>query len=144
MSGISAFMDPLTSRYTWAEPARAVCSVCQRASGSNGLQSDRSAARRSPGESTGSVKLRGEGSRATFTVTEKLAQLSLPNDAVMRSTALTGEVRLDGRPSRVALDLMKLSSDQDRRDQFVRRLLFQQHPTAVLTDRKSTRLNSSH
>ena len=74
----------------------------------------------------------GEGSRATFTVNEKLAQLQLPNDAVMRTTALTGQVRLDGRPSTITLDLLKLTSDSSRRDQFVQRM-FQQRPTAVLT-----------
>lgn len=73
----------------------------------------------------------GEGSRATFTVNEKLAQLPLPNDAVVRTTALAGQVRLDGRESKVTLDLQKLSSDQDRRDQFVRRM-FAQKPTAEL------------
>ena len=74
----------------------------------------------------------GEGSQATFTVNEKLAQFPLPNDAVMRSTALTGDIRLDGRPSTITLDLLRLSSDQPRRDNFMRQV-FRAHPAAVLT-----------
>ena len=72
----------------------------------------------------------GKGSQATFTVNEKLAQLDLPNDAVMRTTALTGDMRVDGRASKVTLDLQQLTSDQSRRDQFVRQM-FRAQPTAV-------------
>ena len=36
------------------------------------------------------------GSQATFTVGEKLVRLPLPNDAVMRTMDLSGEVHLDG------------------------------------------------
>ena len=75
----------------------------------------------------------GEGSQATFTVTEKLAQLSLPNEAVMKDTALTGDIRLDGRESKITIDLLKLSSDQANRDRFVRNTVFSKIPTAVLT-----------
>ena len=74
----------------------------------------------------------GEGSKATFTVNEKLAQLPLPNDAVMRTSALGGNVRLDGRASTITVDLQKLTSDQSRRDQVVQRM-FSQNPTATLT-----------
>ncbi len=74
----------------------------------------------------------GKGSQATFTVNEKLAQLDLPNDAVMRTTALTGDMRVDGRASKVTLDLQQLTSDQSRRDQFVRQM-FRAQPTAVVT-----------
>ncbi|MGE3856715.1 MAG: YceI family protein, partial [Dehalococcoidia bacterium] len=75
----------------------------------------------------------GQGSQATFTVNEKLAQLTLPNDAVMKSSALTGDIRLDGRPSKITLDTTTLTSDQSRRDQAVRRMIFSKAPTAVLT-----------
>ena len=74
----------------------------------------------------------GEGSQATFTVTEQFAGLPLPNDAVMHSTALTGDIRLDGRPSRMVLDLLRLTSDQPRRDNFMRQM-FRARPSAVLT-----------
>ena len=74
----------------------------------------------------------GKGSQATFTVNEKLAQLELPNDAVMRTTALAGDMRVDGRASKVTLDLKQLTSDQSRRDNFVRNM-FRAQPTAVVT-----------
>lgn len=63
-----------------------------------------------PGEST-----------ATYTVREKLARLPLPGDAVGKTTAVSGSLRLDGQPSRVVVDLSKLQSDQPMRDNFVRR-----------------------
>ena len=74
-----------------------------------------------------------EGSEATFTVTEKLARLSLPNDAVMRTTSLSGEVQLDGGPSVFEIDLHSLSSDQANRDRYVRSRMFPDHPTATFT-----------
>ncbi|MFA7248468.1 MAG: YceI family protein [Dehalococcoidia bacterium] len=74
----------------------------------------------------------GSGSQATFTVNEKLANLPLPNDAVVRGTALAGEIHLDGRASKITLDLQQLASDQPRRDAFVRQM-FRAHPAAVLT-----------
>ena len=46
---------------------------------------------------------------------EQLVRLPLPNDAVMRTTALSGEVQLDGRPSVIEIDLQQLSSDQEFR-----------------------------
>ena len=58
----------------------------------------------------------GEGSEATFTVGEQLVRLPLPSGAVMRMTALSGEVHLDGRPSVSTLDLHRLTSDQSLRD----------------------------
>ena len=75
----------------------------------------------------------GDGSQATFTVNEKLAWLDLPNDAVMRTESLSGTVYLDGRPSAVAIDLHSLTSDSDRRDNYVRRRMFPDHPTATFT-----------
>ena len=52
-----------------------------------------------PGSYEGVTYVVGEGSEATFTVEEKLSSLPLPNDAVVRTTALSGEVHFDGRPS---------------------------------------------
>ena len=75
----------------------------------------------------------GDGSQATFTVNEKLAWLDLPNDAVMRTESLSGTVYLDGRPSAIAIDLHSLTSDSDRRDNYVRRRMFPNHPTATFT-----------
>lgn len=75
----------------------------------------------------------GDGSQATFTVNEKLAWLDLPNDAVMRTESLSGNVYLDGRPSAIEIDLHSLTSDSDRRDNYVRRRMFPNHPTATFT-----------
>lgn len=77
-----------------------------------------------PGEST-----------LTYTVREKLSSLPTESDAVGRTTALQGDIRLDGQ-SQITVDLSTLKSDQDRRDNFVRRTIFQNHPIAqfVTTD----------
>lgn len=73
-----------------------------------------------------------EGSQSQFVVREKLAQLPLPNDATMKNTALSGQIHLDGRPSTVEIDLTKFSSDQSRRDGFIRQR-YSQQPTATVT-----------
>ena len=91
------------------------------------------AADRAIGEVEGVTFLVGMGSEATFTVNEKLASLSLPNDAVMRTGALAGEVHFDGRPSVITIDLHQLSSDQARRDRFVRERMFPNDPIATFT-----------
>ena len=90
-------------------------------------------ASRRMGEYEGVTFVVSEGSEATFTVTEKLASLSLPNDAVMRTTGLSGEVRLDGGPSVFELDLHSMTSDQGNRDRYVRSRMFANHQTATFT-----------
>ena len=74
----------------------------------------------------------GEGSEATFTVGEKLALFSLPNDAVVKTGALSGTLRRDG-PSVVVIDLLKLSSDQGQRDRYMRGAMFRNTPRALFT-----------
>lgn len=74
-----------------------------------------------------------EGTEATFTVEEQLVRLPLPNDAVMRTTELSGEVHLDGKPSVVSIDLQSLESDQAFRDRYVRTRMFGEHPTGTFT-----------
>lgn len=74
-----------------------------------------------------------EGSKATFTVNEKLAWLDLPNDAVMHTEGLTGNVSLDGQPSVIELDLHSMTSDSDRRDGYVRQRMFPEHRVATFT-----------
>jgi hypothetical protein len=88
---------------------------------------------RAAGEVEGVTFEVGEGSEATFTVREKLSRLPLPNDAVVRTTAVTGELHLDGRPSVFEIDLHKLGSDQARRDQYIRQTMFPSDPVAVFT-----------
>ncbi len=75
----------------------------------------------------------GVGSEATFTVEEKLASLPLPNDAVVRTTAISGEVHFDGRPSVIEIDLHKMESDQPRRDRYIRERMFPNDPVAIFT-----------
>lgn len=72
----------------------------------------------------------GEGSEATFTVQEQLSILPLPNDAVVRTSAISGEIHLDGRSSVINIDLHQLSSDQRMRDRYIRQRMFPNDPTA--------------
>ena len=91
------------------------------------------AVNRAIGEVQGITFVVGMGSEATFTVNEKLASLPLPNDAVMRTDALAGEVHFDGRPSVITIDLHQLGSDQERRDRYVRERMFPNDPIATFT-----------
>lgn len=88
---------------------------------------------RAPADLRGVTFAVGEGSEATFTVREKLANLPAPNDAVERTSALSGEIHLDGQPSTVTIDLRRLTSDQPRRDNFAQQSLFRSRPTATFT-----------
>ena len=88
---------------------------------------------RAIGELEGVTFVVAEGSEVTFTVEEQLTRLPLPIEAVMRTTALSGEVRVDGSPVTITVDLHSLRSDQDRRDQYVRQRMFPDHPTATFT-----------
>ncbi len=53
ISGISAFIEPETSRYTCVVPSRRGASVCHAESGRNGSHRDFTNARRSEGDRTG-------------------------------------------------------------------------------------------
>ena len=86
-----------------------------------------------PGSYEGVTYVVGEGSEATFTVEEKLSSLPLPNDAVVRTTALSGEVHFDGRPSVIEIQLHELESDQSRRDRYIRERMFPNDPVATFT-----------
>ena len=88
---------------------------------------------RQTGEVEGITFVVSEGSEATFTVEEQLQRLPLPNDAVLRTTALSGEVRLDGGASIISIDLHELSSDQQFRDRYVRTAMFPNDPIATFT-----------
>ena len=86
-----------------------------------------------PGSYEGVTYVVGDGSEATFTVEEKLSSLPLPNDAVVRTTALSGEVHFDGRPSVIEIQLHELESDQSRRDRYIRERMFPNDPVATFT-----------
>ena len=72
-------------------------------------------------------------SNATFRVREQLALIPLPHRAEMRTSALSGEIHLDGRPSAVEIDLHQLSSDQNLRDRYIRTAMFRDNPKATFT-----------
>jgi polyisoprenoid-binding protein YceI len=80
-----------------------------------------------------------ERSEARYRIKEQLAGVNLPNDAVGTTNAIEGGIALDGqgRPvaedSRLTVDLRKLQSDRDRRDNYVRRntLETERYPTTV-------------
>ena len=88
---------------------------------------------RQVGDVDGIVFQVGEGSEATFTVNEQLQQLSLPNDAVVRTTALSGHVSLDGGESAIHIDLHSLASDSSYRDRYIRQRMFPNSPTGTFT-----------
>ncbi|MDA1173550.1 MAG: YceI family protein, partial [Chloroflexi bacterium] len=73
------------------------------------------------------------GIEFTFTVGEELTTLPLPNDAVLRTTSLSGDVSLDGGVSTITVDLHSLRSDQTFRDRYVQRTMFPNHRFATLT-----------
>lgn len=83
----------------------------------------------------------GEGNEARYRVREQLAGLSFPNDAVGVTRAITGQILVDqatGRViasgSRITVELGGLTSDQSRRDNYVRTRTLEtaQFPTAEL------------
>ena len=86
-----------------------------------------------------------DGSTAGYRVREKLAALPAKSDAVGRSPAVTGTVRVDGSgnaltatDARFEVDLTKLTSDESRRDNRIRTdgLQTNQFPTATVVSTK--------
>ena len=90
---------------------------------------------RSAGDVEGITFAVGEGSEATFTVREELTSVPLPFDAVIRTTALIGDVHMDGRDSVIEIDLQQLRSDNTFRDRYIHSRMFGEHPTGVVTVR---------
>ncbi len=90
-------------------------------------------AMRAAGQYEGYTFTVSEGSEATFTVEEQLTSLDLPNDAVMRTSSLSGTVAFDGSDSLVIIELSTLSSDSQYRDGYVRNRMFGTHPVAKVT-----------
>jgi len=88
-----------------------------------------------PGSTDGTFTV-GEGSEATFTVNEKLSSLPLPNDAVMRTGGVTGEIDLSAGTASLVIDLQTLRSDSTKRDRYIRNQLFPSQPKAMITVNK--------
>lgn len=87
------------------------------------------------------LALAPEGNEVRFVVREQLAGVELPNDAIGKTSAITGGILLDGTGkvdssgSRISVDLATLKSDRDRRDGYIKRrtLVVDSFPTATLT-----------
>jgi polyisoprenoid-binding protein YceI len=78
-----------------------------------------------------------EGNEARFRVREQLVSLTLPNDAVGRTSRISGGITLEGgrivkEESKFVVLLDSLVSDQSRRDNYIKRNTLQtaQFPTA--------------
>src|SRR5579872_3949127 len=79
------------------------------------------------------------GNEARYRVREQLLHHDLPNDAVGKTTAITGTLALqsngtfDTAGSKITIDVTTLKSDQDRRDGYVRQRLLEtdRYPTVV-------------
>jgi len=74
-----------------------------------------------------------DGSEATFTVNEQLSRLPLPNDAVLRTGEISGEIDLSTESSSLVIDLHSLESDDSKRDRYVRDRLFPTQSTATIS-----------
>lgn len=84
-----------------------------------------------------------EESEARYRVREQLVGVNLPSDAVGTTRAITGVLVLEGdrvipEASRFQVDLRTLTSDQARRDNFIRRNTLQadRYPYAVFIPRE--------
>lgn len=80
-----------------------------------------------------------DGNEARYRVREQLMHHDLPNDAVGKTTSITGGIALSGNgtidtaASKITIDVTSLKSDQDRRDGYLqhRTLETGQYPTVV-------------
>jgi polyisoprenoid-binding protein YceI len=87
-----------------------------------------------------------EGS-ASYRVTEQFVGIDFPNDAIGSSTVVSGTIGIakDGTivpGSKLTVDLRALKSDQDNRDNFIKKNTFQvdQYPSAEFVPTKITGL----
>ncbi len=102
------------------------------------------------GDVTGMWRV-ASGSQAGYRVREKLAALPAQSDAVGRTTAVTGHVRVDGAgggvtatDARFEVDVSKLQSDEQRRDNAIRNrgLETNRFPTATFVSTEPIRLSN--
>lgn len=80
------------------------------------------------------------GNEARYIVREQLARVELPSDAIGATSAITGQIVLDGKggvdstASRIVIDLTTLTSDRANRDRWIKRntLVVDSFPNAEL------------
>ena len=72
----------------------------------------------------------GEGSEAIFKVDETLRGVDVV--VAMQTNSLSGQIDLDAATADVEIDLHSLTSDQARRDRYVRERMFPDYPTATV------------
>jgi polyisoprenoid-binding protein YceI len=85
------------------------------------------------------LALRLDGSEARYRARETFVNIPTPNEAVGRTTAVTGSIVLDGDnnvvrdQSVIVVDVSTLRSDEERRDAYLRQntLLTAQYPTVT-------------
>lgn len=102
---------------------------------------------------SGIVKLQivPEKSQARYRVREQLASLSLPSDAVGKTSAISGMLvgktdgTIDSTLSKFVVDLSTLQSDRSQRDNFLRRNVLEtdQYKDATFVPKQATGLPSS-
>jgi polyisoprenoid-binding protein YceI len=101
--------------------------VATPASGEATSQSSESTSQANASTDDIRLELAESGNEARYRVREQLANLSLPSDAVGKTSAVTGAIvlhpdgTLAGDQSKFVVDVTGLTSDQNRRDNFVRR-----------------------
>jgi polyisoprenoid-binding protein YceI len=105
-----------------------------------------------PAENTGNLQFTivTERSQANYRVREQLASLTLPNDAVGVTNTVSGTITIqpDGAivasESQIVVDVSNLTSDNSRRDNYVRRNTLQtdQYPQVTFAPKEVTGLPS--
>ena len=95
----------------------------------------------SPGASSGEIQYMvvSDKSEARYRVREQLANVSLPSDAIGKTSQISGSVlvkpdgSIDSSNSKITVDLSSLQSDRGGRDNFLRQNVLQtnQYPKAV-------------
>ena len=91
------------------------------------------------------------GNEARYRVREQLMHHDLPNDAVGRTTGITGSIAVapsgavDTAASKITIDVTSLKSDQERRDGYVshRTLETAQYPTVTFVPTSDKRCDAS-
>ena len=81
------------------------------------------------------------GNEAQYRVREQLLHHDLPNDAIGKTSAITGGITfapdgtIDTAASKITIDVTSLKSDQERRDGYVQHRILEtaQYPTVVFT-----------